>query len=494
VASEPVVSVKSGHVFERRLIETYLATTGKCPLTAAPLTAADLLPLVSSASAAAQPRLAALDSVPALLKALQKEWDASVLESFQLKQHLDAARQELAHALYQHDAACRVIARLVQERDQAREALKNVQATGLHSQQQPMATDKPDSATTPAAVSGLPADLLASLQEHAHVLMQARSKRSISKTLATQEEIAHFECASSQQLHGTPAGITCMAVSPTDANLVVTGGADGTALVFNHSAQKVAAELVGHSARINSIAVGEQAIVTGSADRTVRVWRHSQAEAAFRETLRIGSHSDEVTAVALHPRHQGVALSASKDATWALHAIDADRDSGAPLFSFKSNSPILSARFHPDGLLVGAGEAHGAFALFDLSTGARALTFDAHQAGVAAVAFSENAFYVATGGASDGSVKLWDLRKNKCLHTVKLEAGYAVRSLQFDDSGVYLAVAGSDARVFAGKTLAHVVTFSDHAAPVTGVVFGKDASFVATASIDRTLRVWRGRK
>jgi pre-mRNA-processing factor 19 len=357
-----------------------------------------------------------------------------------------------------------------------------------------MATDKPDAATTPAAVSGLPADLLASLQEHAHVLMQARSKRSISKTLATQEEIAHFECASSQQLHGTPAGITCMAVSPTDANLVVTGGADGTALVFNHSAQKVAAELVGHSARINSIAVGEQAIVTGSADRTVRVWRHSQAEAAFRETLRIGSHSDEVTAVALHPRHQGVALSASKDATWALHAIDADRDSGAPLFSFKSNSPILSARFHPDGLLVGAGEAHGAFALFDLSTGARALTFDAHQAGVAAVAFSENAFYVATGGASDGSVKLWDLRKNKCLHTVKLEAGYAVRSLQFDDSGVYLAVAGSDARVFAGKTLAHVVTFSDHAAPVTGVVFGKDASFVATASIDRTLRVWRGRK
>jgi hypothetical protein len=62
------------------------------------------------------------------LRTLQREWDATMLESFQLKQHLDQARQELAHSLYQYDAACRVIARLVQERDQARDSLKNAQA------------------------------------------------------------------------------------------------------------------------------------------------------------------------------------------------------------------------------------------------------------------------------------------------------------------------------------------------------------------------------
>jgi WD40 repeat protein len=59
-------------------------------------------------------------------------------------------------------------------------------------------------------------------------------------------------------------------------------------------------------------------------------------------------------------------------------------------------------------------------------------------------------YYLATA-ADDSCVKLWDLRKLKNFKTLQLEDGYEVRDLCFDSSGTYLAVAGSDVRVYLCK-------------------------------------------
>jgi pre-mRNA-processing factor 19 len=80
-----------------------------------------------------------------------------------------------------------------------------------------------------------------------------------------------------------------------------------------------------------------------------------------------------------------------------------------------TGAALVCGSWHPDGLLLGVGDARGVVALYDVQTCTRALALDAHtgQGGVTSLAFSENGYHVATsGGINDNSVKLWDLRKN----------------------------------------------------------------------------------
>ena len=93
------------------------------------LNADDLIDLKSAR--VVRPRPPTLTSIPSLLSVFQNEWDALALEGYTLRQQLVQTRQELSTALYQHDAAVRVIARLSQERDEARDALSKITVNGM---------------------------------------------------------------------------------------------------------------------------------------------------------------------------------------------------------------------------------------------------------------------------------------------------------------------------------------------------------------------------
>lgn len=120
----PVLSRVSGNVFEKRLLDSYVAEHGKDPVNGEDMGTDDIVEIKTSRVVRPRPPNAA--SIPSLLSIFQNEWDALALETYAVRQQLHQTRQELSTLLYQHDAACRVIARITKERDEAREALSSV--------------------------------------------------------------------------------------------------------------------------------------------------------------------------------------------------------------------------------------------------------------------------------------------------------------------------------------------------------------------------------
>ncbi len=126
IIEEPVVSKLTGHIYEKRLIEKHIDTTGQCPITGQEMTRDNLLQIKTSKGE--KPRTVGGSSIPGLLTNLQSEWDTLMLETYNMKQQLDLTRQELSHSLYQHDASCRVISRLIRDRDELRNTLNNLKS------------------------------------------------------------------------------------------------------------------------------------------------------------------------------------------------------------------------------------------------------------------------------------------------------------------------------------------------------------------------------
>jgi pre-mRNA-processing factor 19 len=484
---EPVVSTKTGHIYEKRIILKWLETnSNKDPHSDDSLSLEDLIPV--KANRAVKPRPTTATSIPSMLALFQNEWDALMLETYSLKEQLDSVRQELSHSLYQHDAACRVIARLIKERDDARNALANFKA---HAPQASAAGG--DDGMEVEGESGINEDVKAKLNAKSKELSKGRKDRTIPENLATAESIKEYEVVSSNNIHKTtPPGVLCLDIHPTNQSLVVTGGHDGNVIIFDRAIGKVSSTLSDHGKAVTDVLFHptEEVIFSTSKDKTAKVWKSS--DEGYQVIHTISNHKSDVSGCSLHATGD-FWVTGSLDMSWAFH----DLQRSQTLARVEVGSPVSAINFHPDGLILGTGTEGSDVKTWDVKTQKNVATFEGHTGTVSSLSFSENGYYLAT--AAQNVVKLWDLRKLKNFHSLDLPSGHDVTAVDWDYSGTYLAVASEDIRVYIGKTLNHVGTFSKHNKTVTDVKWGHLANFLASCSLDRSLKVWgikekKGRK
>ncbi|KAL2530275.1 Pre-mRNA-proCES [Forsythia ovata] len=506
VPEEPVVSNKSGLLFEKRLIERHISDYGKCPITGEPHTMDDIIPIKTGKIVKPRPVQAA--SIPGMLGMFQIEWDGLMLSNFALEQQLHTARQELSHALYQHDAACRVIARLKKERDESRALLAQaerqipmsvvaphaVNATALSNGKRAAEDDEmgPDGKKIRPGISSA---IISELTDCNAALSQQRKKRQIPPTLAPIESLERYTQLNSYPLHRTnKPGILSLDIQYSK-DIIATAGVDSNAVVFDRPSGQIISTLSGHSKKVTSVkfvAEGEL-VVTGSADKTVRVWKGSE-DGNYECSHILKDHTAEVQAITIHATNN-YCVTASLDNTWCFYELASGLCLAQVEDTSGSSEGYTSASFHPDGLILGTGTSGSLVKIWDVKTQANVARFDGHVGAVTAISFSENGYFLATA-AQDG-VKLWDLRKLKNFRTfTPYDENTPTQSVEFDHSGSYLALGGSDIRVYQVANVKSewncIKTFPDLSGTgkATCVKFGPDANYIAVGSMDRNLRIF----
>ncbi|KAF9519599.1 hypothetical protein BS47DRAFT_1370636 [Hydnum rufescens UP504] len=471
VPQTPTVSSKSGHIYERRLIEKYISENGTDPITGERLTEEDLIPIKTS-SQAAPPRPATLTSIPVILHTLQNEWDALVLEQYTLKQQLNAVRQELSHSLYQCDAATRVAARLLKERDTAREALASVQATlGAPPSDTPPDVEMP--AGGPEQSGPLPVDvdaLIADTQQTCAALRHQEEKAKPPASYATANQIRNFTSKHTiPSLHSTsPVGIAALAVSSVYPTQFITGGNDNVVQVYDQETSKVLATLKGHTKKVNHN-LKPRLVISGSVDKTVRIWSHDSSSGDFAPAHTVKIHKGEISGVAVHPTSTLLAVS-SLDKSYSIHNL-------STLQSIFHSSPAAAAytslSIHPDGALLALGTSQSTIHIYDVRAAALA-----------------NGFHLAFPD-TPSTVSVWDLRKTKKVTSFPLsgsDGAYKINKVRYDASSQFLGVSGPDLRIFAHKTWEELIKL-EGGGEIVDFAFGREAHNI-WAAVGREVKIW----
>ncbi|KYR00693.1 WD40 repeat-containing protein [Tieghemostelium lacteum] len=489
VPDEPVISVKSGYIYEKRLIDKYIETNGKEPVTGEPLNQSDLVSVKVGKSV--KPRPANATSIPSMLQLFQNEWDSLMLETYTLKQQYENVRQELAHSIYQYDAACRVIARLIKERDQIKNEFMNIRHSNQQQQNQSSDVNMEDLEQSNGDSQLLPKEVQDNITATSETLIKKRKQRSKPANLPNVEEIKQYKPTLSITPHGSNNAITSV---DCHQQLILTSGNDKSLQIYDLDSNKTTLTIANaHQKTINKAKfhpTKPNILYSCSQDKTVKLWNTTSQDTSKPEYI-FNQHRDSVTGVSLHPTGDYLA-SCSLDKSWNFYDIN----NGQTLLQVKPSSSKLSSyesiEFAPDGLILALGTMDKKISIWEINSKTNAVVLEGHRSAVKGLAFSENGYYLAA--ADKSTVKLWDLRKCKEIQEIQMPANYQISSLQFDYSGNYLAVAGNDVNLYDihGKTnpIHFIHALSNHTDIVTDVVWSKNTNYFATSSLDSTLKIW----
>ena len=248
--------------------------------------------------------------------------------------------------------------------------------------------------------------------------------------------------------------------------------------------QPGSAKSVAHAAGVNSIAIDRfegRYLLSGGADSSLAIWDLDADVLDSSDTTHLplahiarssSGQSLGITHVAFYPFDSLAFLTSSYDHTLKLYssetfAVSATFDLGSVVYSHSSSNVGSS-------LLVACASQHPAVRLVDLRSGSSTHSLAGHSGAVLTVAWHPKDENLLASGATDGCVRLWDIRRSAS----------SLGVLDMEDS---IGIAGYDGK---GTGARRRERGKSHNGAVNGITWTEDGGYLVSVGHDERMRVW----